>query len=98
MPGVSLCVVPGMRVNADVDVSAAVEAGTEKVLVEEDVTITDVIVGAGEESAPNTAPTIIKLATVLAARIVPTIRLSVIRMRISFSQCMDHSFSSGLGH
>jgi hypothetical protein len=38
------------------------------------------------------------LATVLAARIVPTIRRNVMRMHIFFSHCMDRSYSSAWGH
>src|ERR1051325_9632716 len=79
--------------------SSVPETGIRNVLVERGITNTDVGVGtAGGASAPTIAPTITRLATTLAARTVITMRCIVMRIRISFSQCMDHLYSSGLGH
>jgi hypothetical protein len=86
----SVTVTPGSGVCTGGDVSA-VTAMLESVDVENAAVKAGVSVGAGGvESAPKTAPTIVKFAIVLAASTAITTRRIVIRTRISFSQCMTH--------
>jgi hypothetical protein len=86
----SVTATSGSGVCTGADVSA-VTAGLESVDVENAAVKTGVSVGTGgAESAPKTAPTIVKLAIVLAARTAMTTRRIVIRTRISFSQCIVH--------
>ena len=94
---VSVGVMPGISVN--VGTSPVPEIGIKNVFVERGIANTDVAVGVAEgASAPTTAPTITKFAAVLAARMAMNRRRIVMRTRISFSQCMVHLYSSGLGH
>jgi hypothetical protein len=75
------------------------EVGTNTGAVGRGVTVNSGwTVGVVGESSPKTTPTITRFATVLAARIAMKMRRIVMRMRISFSQCMDHLYSSDLGH
>lgn len=94
----SVGVVPGC-VGAKAVVSPGGEIGVKTVADGGRVVNVEVTVEvAGGESAPKTTPTITKFATVLAARTATTIRRMVRRTQICFSQCIDHLYSSGLGH
>jgi hypothetical protein len=97
---VSEGITPGIWVTVERAGPSGKEVGTDIAAVGRDVTVdrnwaVGVVVG---ESSPKTTPTITRFAAVLAAKTAMTRRRIVMRMRISFSQCMDHLYSSDLGH
>ena len=99
--GVVLDVCVGVFVVASVcvNIPRSVEVGARSVIVDGGVVDIGVKVRATEEgAASNTAPTMTKFTAVVAVRIAATMRRVVSRKQIFFSQCMDHSYSSGSGH
>ena len=96
----------GLLVNVNVSVGLEigvivfqrVAVGTLTVAVGILVSNKEVGVGVVVEAASKAAPTMIRFTKLATIRIAIAIRRAVIRMQILFFQCMDHSYSSSLGH